>query len=315
MNLKIIIFSVLVTLFSVSARSDRIRLKDVETLTLYSDRWTTARRSAPVKQLTCVGGSCNGALIETVQCYNRGFDGNDIQWECKADLPSNYKFGRLEVSCEGYEYPNDDYILSGSCGLEYTISDASKTSNSYFPSYSNSRSNEGYGSSIVVIVFVGAAIALYFYLRPKNKQDQNNTGGRSWFNPSAPPAPGFRPDYYGTSSAGNSNAPPPPGFRSDNYGTSGDSTKTSGTSSAGSSNGPGFFSGMAAGSFLGYMFGNRGNTGYGRRDHRDSSFWNNPSTSGYSSYGNSRFGGSGFGSASGTSRTSTSTGFASTKRR
>lgn len=319
MTLKTIIFLLLVTLFSVSARSDRIRLKDVETLTLYSDKWTTARRSAPVKQLACVGGSCNRASMETVQCYNRGFDGNDIQWECKADLPSNYKFGRLEVSCEGYEYPNDDYILTGSCGLEYTISEVSKTSNSYFPSYSNSKTNvnDGNGSSMLtIVVVVGAAIALYFYLRPNNRQGQNNTGGRSWFNsnPSAPPQPGFRPDYYGTSSAGASNAPPPPGFRPDNYGTSGDSSKTSGTSSAGSSNGPGFFSGMATGSFLGYMFGssNRGNTGYGygRRDHRDSSFWNTPSTSGYSSFGNSRSSGS-----SGSTRASTSTGFASTKRR
>lgn len=303
MNLENKIFLLLVTLCCVSAKSDRIRLKDVQTLTLYSDRWTTARRGAPVRQLACVAGPCNRATIETVQCYNRGFDGNDIQWECKADMPSNYKFGRLEVSCEGYDYPNDDNILTGSCGLEYTLSDASKTSNSYFPSNSNVQDNasDGNGSTMLTIVVVaGAAIALYFYLRPKNRQEQTNTGGRSFnSNPSAPPPPGFRPDFYGSSG--------------DSSQTSGSFQKESGTSSTSStrgSDGPGFFSGMAAGSFLGYMFGssNRGNGGYGRRAN---SYWNTPSSSGYSSFGNSNFGGG----SSHSTRTSSSTGFASTKRR
>jgi hypothetical protein len=25
------------------------------------------------------------------------------------------------VACEGYDYPEDPYILAGSCGLEYTL--------------------------------------------------------------------------------------------------------------------------------------------------------------------------------------------------
>ncbi len=290
MNFKYNLFLFAVTLFSVSAKRDSIRLKEVETLTLYSDKWTTSRRSSPVKQLACVGGHCNRASIETVQCYNRGFDGNDVQWECKAELPSNYKFGQLEVSCEGYQYPDDDYILVGSCGLEYTIAEVSKTSSSYFPSsYGNEKSN-GYGSSMLtIVVVVGAAIALYFYLRPSTtaSPDPNNTSRRSWFNsnPSAPPPPGFRPDCYGSSD-------------------------TSGTSSTRTSDGPGFFSGMAAGSFLGYMFGsNRDNTGYRRRDHHQTSFWSNP-TSSYPSSRRSFSGGN-----SGSTTTSTTTGFASTKRR
>ncbi|KAG4066620.1 hypothetical protein HA402_007256 [Bradysia odoriphaga] len=288
------IFFLLLLVASVSAKRDSIRLKDVNTLTLYSDKWTTSRRSAPVKQLTCVGGHCNRAQIETAQCYNRGFDGNDVQWECKAELPSNYKFGRLEVSCEGYDYPEDDYILVGSCGLEYTIAEVSKTSNSYFPSSfpsSDHRTKGDSGSTIITILFIGGAIALYFYLRPSQTREQrNNTSGGSSFNPSAPPPPGFRPDFcgssdtsFGTSSTGNSNNP-------------------------GASNGPGFFSGMATGGILGYLFGSNRNNGYGRRDYQQSSFWNNPS--GYSSFGSLRPGSSG-----GSTTKSTSTGFASTKRR
>ena len=32
-----------------------------------------------------------------------------------------YRFGNIEVLCEGYDYPDDSYILKGSCGLEYTL--------------------------------------------------------------------------------------------------------------------------------------------------------------------------------------------------
>ena len=32
-----------------------------------------------------------------------------------------YRFGSVEVVCEGYDYPDDPYILKGSCGLEYTL--------------------------------------------------------------------------------------------------------------------------------------------------------------------------------------------------
>merc|ERR1712210_415487 len=70
-----------------------------------------------------VGGSagCSAFVPTVVQCYNRGTDGQDIQWECKADMEMKYKFGQIQVTCEGYDYPDDPYILAGSCGLEYTL--------------------------------------------------------------------------------------------------------------------------------------------------------------------------------------------------
>ena len=39
------------------------------------------------------------------------------QWECKTEMDSKYRFGRLDVSCEGYDYPEDPYVLRGSCGV------------------------------------------------------------------------------------------------------------------------------------------------------------------------------------------------------
>jgi hypothetical protein len=58
----------------------KVLLKDVQTLTLHHGKMTTGRRSSPVPQLTCVGGSAAGKFAPAVvQCYNRGWDGQDVQ--------------------------------------------------------------------------------------------------------------------------------------------------------------------------------------------------------------------------------------------
>lgn len=58
-----------------------VLLQDVQVLTLYKDRYTTARRSSPVPQLQCVGGSagCQAFVPAVVQCQNKGWDGVDVQ--------------------------------------------------------------------------------------------------------------------------------------------------------------------------------------------------------------------------------------------
>ena len=48
-------------------------------------------------------------------------DGLDVQWECKAQMENGYSLGRTEVSCEGYDYPEDPYILGGSCGINFDV--------------------------------------------------------------------------------------------------------------------------------------------------------------------------------------------------
>ena len=40
-----------------------------------------------------------------------------LQWECTAQTDKKYQLGRIQVSCEGYDYPDDPYILRGSCGV------------------------------------------------------------------------------------------------------------------------------------------------------------------------------------------------------
>ncbi|KHJ76629.1 hypothetical protein OESDEN_23751, partial [Oesophagostomum dentatum] len=83
---------------------------------------SSGRRSAPVPQLKCVGGSAKGQYKpRIVQCVKQGFDGIDYQWKCTADMPHEFEFGEVTVTCEGYSYPEDPYILKGSCGLEYDL--------------------------------------------------------------------------------------------------------------------------------------------------------------------------------------------------
>lgn len=95
----------------------RIPLSSIRTLTFYSDKSTTFRRTSPLPQLTCVGSPCSQYQPDVVQCEAMG----DGQWKCSADLPSTMRMGRVEVSCEGYDYKDDPYVLKGSCALEYRL--------------------------------------------------------------------------------------------------------------------------------------------------------------------------------------------------
>lgn len=105
----------------------RVLIGDVQTLTLKSGEYTVGRRVAAIPQLNCVGGNGRalaqrkGALPSVVQCQNQGSDGKDAQWACATELDGAFRLGVTEVACEGYEYPDDPYILMGSCGLEFTI--------------------------------------------------------------------------------------------------------------------------------------------------------------------------------------------------
>ena len=58
----------------------KVKLRDVQVLTLKDGKMTTGRRSSPVAQLNCVGGSAKGNFRpQVVQCINRGWDGQDVQ--------------------------------------------------------------------------------------------------------------------------------------------------------------------------------------------------------------------------------------------
>lgn len=137
---------------------EKVLLTSVSSLTLYAGKQTRARRTSSIPQLRCVkGNACkyvndsedDDSHISVMQCRNQGSDGSDVQWECRvADLSDWFRLGETTVSCEGYSYPDDPYVLAGSCGVEYTLHLTAKgkqhfkqTSNSWFGSTRSSSSS------------------------------------------------------------------------------------------------------------------------------------------------------------------------------
>ncbi|KAK3787124.1 hypothetical protein RRG08_059616 [Elysia crispata] len=298
--------------------SEKMLLSDVKALTLRQGQMTNARRSPPVPQLKCVGGAAQYKFTpKVVQCINMGSDGYDIQWECKTDMDNAYRFGNVEVTCEGYDYPNDPYVLKGSCGLEYTLEfteeghqrERQKGDSNYHYSYNYKHSSEGGLSGLVV--FAGVLLAMYVIYKtciaPSAPAAYSANAGAG----QQPPPYGFRPEF--TQPQG----PPPP---YDGWGMPDSSCGSGGHygsghyrhHSAGAGTGGGFWSGAATGGLLGYMFGSRNNAynNYTNPGYRSRSWQTSPPSGGFfsSDSGNS----SSSGSSSGTR---TASGFGGTSRR
>lgn len=101
---------------------EAVRLQDVQVLTFTKGEYANSRRRSSVLQLRNIGGEAKGEYEpHTAMCRNIGFDGRDVAWKCEADLPIEYSLGKVTVTCEGYEYPQDSYVLKDSCALEYNL--------------------------------------------------------------------------------------------------------------------------------------------------------------------------------------------------
>jgi hypothetical protein len=102
--------------------TDRIRVADIGALTFRDGRMTTGRRLAPIPQLKCMTGECGEPAIESIQCTNSGADSmGTVQWKCEAIISGERQLGQTDVICEGYDGPGDEFVLSGSCGLQYSV--------------------------------------------------------------------------------------------------------------------------------------------------------------------------------------------------
>ncbi|GMR37468.1 hypothetical protein PMAYCL1PPCAC_07663, partial [Pristionchus mayeri] len=260
--------------------ADRVLLKEVTAITLTEGARTNGslmsnslagRRSSPVPQLTCVGGSAQGKVQEPriVQCKNVGFDGSDVQWECKAELDSRVKFGRISVSCEGYNYPEDPFVLRGSCGLEYELDWKSSSERSGGYKGSSSTTGESF-LTFISIAFIACVVVYMIYNAVYGGDGANPDppGFRRFgtgfdHGPGGPPGGGGHPGYPGS-------GPPPRLFREefvfcrydDCFG-KGTSSSTGGARPA--NDGPGFWTGAGLGALGGYFMGRQQNDGGGTR--------------------------------------------------
>ena len=128
------LFCLLLAVFAINSSygySDKVLLRYVPVLTLNEGRLTTSRRNVPVPQLLCTNCYTQEMrnAVTSMQCYNTGFDGKDVNWKCESETSKKWLLSNVDVICEGYDYPDDPYILVGSCSVEYQL----KNNPSYTP--------------------------------------------------------------------------------------------------------------------------------------------------------------------------------------
>ncbi|KAL9935612.1 hypothetical protein V8E36_005189 [Tilletia maclaganii] len=313
----------------------RIPLDSIRTLTFYRDELTTARRTAPVPQLSCVGKACRRFQPEVVQCTSMG----DWQWKCEADLPEWLRLGKVEVSCEGWDNADDPTVLSGSCGLTYKLHESAHTrshSSSHSGSYGSSSGGIDWFALLFWLIFLGTTAFIiyswYLSLFPAGTRTRWGTGlgsggagGGGWWPGGG--GGGWWPGGGGGGGPSHGTQPAPPPY------------SKHGTDPASSSTGwrPGFWTGLAAGVAADRLMNQGGSSSrqrqqeqqqqqggsfFGRsaawgRDDDDDRFGNGGGFGGFrGGSSGSRFGGGGGGGeGSGSGSMRRSTGFGGTRNR
>lgn len=268
-----------------------ILLSDVESLTLRGSGAVTKHRRVPaIPQLRCVSSPkiCDLYSVDVMRCVNQGssYGDEDIQWSCTASLPDTLKLGSTDVVCEGYASPDDDYVLKGSCGVEFRMALTEKGEHRY-PELAGEGGKQLDWAGFLFFAIFFAVVAVIVYgacIRgQENRDPQREDIRRGWGGGGGGGGGGW--------GWGPGNDPPPP---------------YPGTKPQDNSWQPGFWSGAAAGAAGG------GAAGYwaGSRN-RDSHRHNYGSTGRNHGWG----GGSSRSSSSGSDARHESTGFGSTSRR
>ncbi|KAK8124829.1 uncharacterized protein PG998_000588 [Apiospora kogelbergensis] len=289
-----------------------ILLSQVQTLTLRGGgAQTTHRRVSAMPQLSCVSSPkvCSLHEVDVMRCENKGagYSDEDIQWSCTASLPPTLKLGGTEVMCEGYSGPDDDYVLKGSCGVQYRLVLTAEGERRY-PDLAGG-SGGGWkpntdgidaGGILFGILFVGVLAWMVYSACVNANGNQavqrrprgGGGGGGGW-------GPGFGGGNGGAPRFDDNDDPPPP------Y-----SSKTRSSSQQQQGWRPGFWTGAASGAAAGYFAGNRGSrqqqpppsnygSGWGAGSSRGSGGWGaGPSHSSSSSSSSDRHESTGFGGTS-----------------
>ncbi|KAL0472967.1 hypothetical protein QR685DRAFT_490964 [Neurospora intermedia] len=308
---------------------DAVLLSNIRSLTLLPQSLTTGRRLPPIPQLKCTSSRLLCALatphISLMRCVNQGprYDKEDIQWSCTVpSLPTTLQLGSTDVICEGYDSPDDDYVLKGSCGVEYTLALTEEGRRRYGHGHGNGgwgdpgEEEEGenkWAGYLFGVLFVGV-LGWIVYSACVQAGGVNRRGVPGV-------GDGQRRGWGGGGGGGGGdwNDLPPPYPGSGGYG----NKQQSGQQQQQQQQGwrPGFWSGLAGGAAAGYLAGQRGR-GREEYDNRSRGYnygstWGSSSGSRNRSWGSSSsrsYSGGDNGGSSGTT-THESTGFGSTSRR
>jgi len=187
----------------------KVELAKIRALTFYKDEKTAFRRTSSLSQLVCVGKPCKLYQPEVVRCESLGGSGTDVDWKCEADLPESLRFGKVEVSCEGWSKPGDPYVLKGSCSLEYRLVQVPgsllRTDNPIF----NISSYDWTSIVFYVLWFGFLALILYSFVKSCFRRNNRTARGpRTGSN--SQPSSGWFPGSYRDDRDGHNNGPPPP---------------------------------------------------------------------------------------------------------
>ncbi|KAF9565259.1 DUF1183-domain-containing protein [Agrocybe pediades] len=185
----------------------KVELAKINALTFYKDARTTARRTSPMPQLVCVGKPCRLFQPEVVRCTSLGGVGTDIDWKCEADLPDSLRFGKVEVSCEGWSKPGDPYVLKGSCSLEYRLLHVPGSLRDTDSPLFKSNSLDWPSTLFTLLWLAVLAFILYgFYQSCTGRNRTTNAPRQTGYNPRPGGGSGWFPGDYRDDTTG----PPPP---------------------------------------------------------------------------------------------------------
>jgi hypothetical protein len=98
-----------------------VHISQVRQLVFREGAMTEGMRSR-VPQLKCVSGQCHqGPGVVHCQVTGNSHASGDPLWKCDGELPVGLRFGATDVVCEGFRYPEDEFVTKNSCGLEYSL--------------------------------------------------------------------------------------------------------------------------------------------------------------------------------------------------
>lgn len=224
----------------------RIALDNIPALTFYKHALTNARRTSPIAQLVCVGKPCSLYQPEVVRCTNMGGSGVEVDWKCEADLPSVLRFGKVEVSCEGWSGPGDPYVMKGSCALEYQLIQLPNSlRDDNWPTFNFGirrffRDMDASGMVFMFVWLVVLAILAYTFIDTCRRRHFRPTGNTRRVNP--PSYPGGGAGGGGRGSFPFTPSSPPPPYSKDP------------PASGNAAWRPGFWSGAALGAFANHLW-------------------------------------------------------------
>ncbi|KAL0954439.1 hypothetical protein HGRIS_003418 [Hohenbuehelia grisea] len=185
-----------------------------------------------------------------------GGSGAEIDWKCEADLPESLRFGRVEVSCEGWARPGDSFVLKGSCSLEYKLVEVPNVLRK--DNFGLEHKSWDLGGIIFTVLWLGVLFFIvYSFLQSCFSSSTNRTT-----RPTTGPRPGGGSGWFPGGSDSDPTAPPPPYSKHPSQ-------------PAGEGWRPGFWTGAALGGLGASVFNNRrrGDTYVERRSMWD---WDRP---------------------------------------